>query len=636
MRTVLRLVVPILAVLALLSAAQSDDVKILLQSAPSASKYPNAGFINLVDEARYTIKPNGHWISVTRYAAKICNERGRGIANVHLEYNSSFEKIKIVHARTIKKDGSVINVKPESIQEISPYSGYAMYSSVKAKVMVMPAVENDCIIDYEYEISGNHTIMPSNFWNSWYFQSQEPTMISRFTLQVPSNRGFNQAFYNDKITPTVTPSSDGKMKTYVWESRNLGEIDAEPYMPALSELCPWFEISSIGSWNDVAAWYWKLIEPRIKSAPEIEKAVASLTKGKNTDAEKAKTIFYWVEDKIRYVGLEFGSGAYEPHSAVDVFKNRYGDCKDQTTLLVAMLRAAGIKAYPVLVPVGFCGQTSRRLPSPGIFDHAIAVAEIGGERVWMDATAEVCPFGDLPEADRGREVLVISETSGEFAQTPMYASEENMTSQTSKITLGPDGGIDASVTWTSKGASDLESRITYKYARPNKIKEGLEATAAAISPDAELKEYSTTDPSDRDDPLEITCAFHASGWANRTSKLLIFRPNLQQSVLSQTPFSKAERKFDIHFYGPSSNTSETEILLPQGFKVDEMPQNVSLKTEFASYDRACTLSDGTMKVVEVLIRKSARIPASRYQEVRKFYEDVIQAQKQQAVLRLEG
>ena len=614
--------------------AAKDDVKELLQSAPQSTEYPNAGFVNLIDEAEHVVKPDGRWTTTTRVAAKIFNERGRDIANVHLPYNSAFEKIKVLRARTIKKDGTVVEVKSENIREISPFSGYAMYSSVKAKVMIMPAIENDCIIDYEWEVSGKKSIMPSHFWITWYYQSKEPTMLSRFTLEVPAKRKFTQAAYNTQISPTVTPSKDGKTLTCVWEGRDFGEIKPEPHMPPLNEICPWFELSSVDSWQEVAAWYRELVQPQMKATPEIEQAVAELTKDRETDMEKARSIFYWVEDRIRYVGLEFGASAYEPHSATDVFDNRYGDCKDQATLLISMLRAAGIKAHPVLVPVRFRGATSKRVPSPGIFDHAIAVAEIDGKRIWMDTTAEVCPFGDLPEADRGREVLVITESGSEFVETPEYTAEENGTSQTVKIKLNADGGIAASVLWTSAGSSDLAARATYKYAKPSEIKEGFEASVASVSPGAKLTDFSVSDPRRKDEPLKITYEFEAAGWANRTRKFLIFRPSLYQSVLSQTPFSKSEREYDLRFSNTSANESETEISLPDGFKVEEIPQNLSLQSDFATYDRTCQLDGNTLKIAEKLVRQEARIPAARYQEVKKFYEDAIRAQKQQVVLRL--
>ena len=629
---ILALVLVLLATAAVY--AKSDDAKELLLNAPQASQYPNSGFVNLIDEAKEVIKPDGSWVTTTRTTAKIFNERGREIANVHLPYNSAFEKIKILRARTIKPDGTVVDVKSSDIRDISPYSGYAMYSSVRMKVMIMPAIEDDCIVDYEWQVSGKKSIMPPHFWMGWYYQSREPTMLSRFTLEIPAGSKFRNTSYNTKLVPTQTVSKDGKTATIVWEGRNFGEINPEPYMPPLAEICPWFEVSSVNDWKDVAAWYWKLVQPQLKVTPEIRQAVTELTKDKSSQLEQAKAIFYWVEDKIRYVGLEFGAGAYEPHSAKAVFDNRYGDCKDQATLLCTMLSAAGIKAYPVLVPVGFRGETGKRLPSPGMFDHAIAMGEIDGKQVWMDTTAEVCPFDQLPASDRGLEVLVIKPTGGEFIQTPEYAVDENKTVQRVDIKLDAEGGITSSVSWYSTGNEDLSARATYKYAKPTEIKEGFESTVASVSPDATLNDYSVGDPFKRDEPLQISYDFQASGWANRTKKFLIFRPSLYQSVLSQTPFSKSDRKFDMVFASNSTNESQTTISLPDGFNVEEIPPDVSLNGDFATYDRTYTLDGSTLKIAEKLVRKEARIALDRYAEAKKFYQEAIQAQKQQVVMRI--
>ena len=229
---ILALILSILATGACL-AARDDDAKALLDSAPLASQYPNAGFVNLVDEAKQVIKPDGSWTTTTRVTAKVFNDRGRSIANVHLAYNSAFEKIKILRARTIKKDGTVVNVKQEEMREVSPFAGFAMYSSVKAKVMIMPAVENDCIIDYEWQVSGRTSLMPGQFYAVWYFQSREPTVLSRYTLEIPVGRIVKQGSTKSNVVPAQIFSKDGKTMTYIWEGRDYPEINPEPVHAAL-------------------------------------------------------------------------------------------------------------------------------------------------------------------------------------------------------------------------------------------------------------------------------------------------------------------------------------------------------------------------------------------------------------------
>lgn len=634
MKTTLRRLISILILSACVAGtAFPDDAAELLRSAPSSSQYPNAGYVNLIDECWHTVREDGSWASRTRMTQKICNERGRSAANVHLAFNSAFETIRIIRARTIKKDGAVVEVKPADIQEVTPYSGYAMYSSIKAKVLIMPAVEDDCVIDYEWEISGKSTIMSPHFWSRWYFQSSEPTVLSRFTLTTPTDMGFGSQAYSMEIKPAVTTSKDGMAKTYVWEGRDFSEIEPEPNMPPASEICPWFEVSSVTAWDDVADWYWNLVEPKMKPVPEIEQKVAVLIEGRETDEEKARAIYYCVEDNIRYVALAFGASAYEPHSAADVFANKYGDCKDQATLLVTMLRHAGIKAYPVLLSVSYRGSMDRRLPSPGQFDHAIVLAEIGGKRYWLDPTAEVCPFGDLPDQDRGRDVLVIRDGKGEFIQTPSYDVLTNSVAEHVNIRIDAKGGISASVSIATVGGADLATRATYKYLKPSRIKETFEAMVAGISPNAHLGEHSVSDYSDRDSRMTISYDLQADNWATRTGKFLMFKPGLNQNPAGQTPFSKASRKYDLWFTGAQSSISDTVISLPEGFAVEEMPQDQVLASDFAGYERRCVLEGLTLRVTEKTVRQSAIVPVARYAEVRKFYEDIIQSQKQLVILK---
>ena len=113
----------------------------------------------------------------------------------------------------------------------------------------------------------------------------------------------------------------------------------------------------------------------------------------------------------------------------------------------------------------------------------------------------------------------------------------------------------------------------------------------------------------------------------------MFKPGLDQNPASQTPFSKSDRKYDVWFSGGSSNTSETVVSLPYGFTVEELPADQSLKSDFATYERKCAVDGRTLTISEKISRQDAVVPVSRYAEVRKFYEDIIEAQNQLVILR---
>jgi len=141
--------------------------------------------------------------------------------------------------------------------------------------------------------------------------------------------------------------------------------------------------------------------------------VKKITQGKLTLREKARAIYNWVVTNIRYVGLEFGIAGFKPHSAQEVFNNKYGDCKDKATLLIAMYKAAGIPAFYALVGTREMGKLEKEIPMSQ-FNHAIVVAKIGDELIWLDPTCEVASFGEIPGDDQEKLALVFFEDKAKF------------------------------------------------------------------------------------------------------------------------------------------------------------------------------------------------------------------------------
>ena len=184
--------------------------------------------------------------------------------------------------------------------------------------------------------------------------------------------------------------------TYTWERDKIKPVANEPSMPRVGEVTSWLEISSLDSWQDIAHRFWDLQHPQTKSSKEIKSTVDELIQGKTSEDDKARAIYDWVATKTRYVGLEFGISAYRPHSASEVRDKQYGDCKDKANLLITMLGVAGIKAHPVFLHADERRAVDTRLPTVTAFDHCIALAQVNGKDVWLDATADTCPYGDIP------------------------------------------------------------------------------------------------------------------------------------------------------------------------------------------------------------------------------------------------
>src|SRR5262249_5331409 len=90
--------------------------------------------------------------------------------------------------------------------------------------------------------------------------------------------------------------------------------------------------------------------------------------------------------EIRYFSVSLGESSHRPTAPSAVLKRRYGDCKDKSLLLIALLRALGIEAHPVLLTIGQPRGLDKALPSPQLFNHAIVQVKLGGEAYYLDPT----------------------------------------------------------------------------------------------------------------------------------------------------------------------------------------------------------------------------------------------------------
>nr|CAA9270283.1 Cell division protein FtsK [uncultured Armatimonadetes bacterium] len=609
--------------------------KKLLAGAPKASQYPNAAKATLLDLAETTVRADGSSRTVTRQLIKVFNERGRDEAEVQIPYNSAYEKVTLTRARTIKPDGRVFPVKPADVRDHSAEQGEDSYSDARIKSFSLPAVDDGCLLDYEYVTEERKAQMPGQFWTTWYFQSgPDPVVESRLTLTVPKSLALNKTIKNIDVKPVVKTSADGKSVTYVWAKRDVAPLTFEPMMPGTARIVPHLTLSSIGSWQDIAAWYWRLAKNRMAADATVKAQTKALIKNKATPEEKAKAIFYWVEEKTRYVALEFGISAYQPRPAADVCRNQYGDCKDMTTLLVAMLREAGVTAHPVLLRAGSTEKVSGDLPSPGAFNHAICLAEIGGKKFWLDATAQLCPWGQIPNGDRGAEAFVIRNGVGAFEVIPHGAPEENRVEQNVKLTLAPDGSATGKVLVTGSGDADMGLRAALTFTPPDKVKGLVERMAQSLAPNTRVTKYTVSDFRNKDLPVSLTFDVAVPSWAQKSGSLLLFKARPEQSAGSgSTPFLQEERTHPITQENGALAVSTIEIALPSGFSVLSLPEAAELQSDLGLYRRTVQKGDGTLTIATRAENRRADVPASRYKEVRKYFNDLIRATDESVVIK---
>ncbi len=608
-----------------------------MRTAPKAADLPNSDFVKLLDFGTVTVKPDGTVVAEYRETYKLFNERARRIAEVDLPYNSSYQELTVQRARTIKKNGRILDLMPSEIRSSSLFSDFALYDDSVSEGFSMPGIEDDCVIDYSYRRVSRPLLMPGEFWDYWGFSDRDPIQHCRYVLNVPASRKLQFKVYDRPgFEPKVSLSANGKTKTYVWELKDLPPIEVEPSMPPSSEVRVWLQATSISSWDSVARWFWGLAKPQAITTSAIKSTVAGLTAGKQTDEAKARAIYDWVANQVRYVGLEFGLSAFRPHATTQVYEKLYGDCKDKSLLLVTMLGIAGIKAHPVLLHTDSQHSVRERLPSLDAFDHCIALADVGGKQVWLDATAETCEYGDIPGSVRGAEALVTREAGGEFMRIPAYAAEENGGEAVASVVLAADGSAEVEMELRFRGSLGQQMRAYARQATPDQRKQLVQAMGQSIASGAVVKSSDLPDGAEKAGPFLLKMKLSASAWARRVGNSLLVPMSMGKiGADARNPFAKETRHWPIVNANAMRDFGELTISLPEGFEVEETPQDANLDAPLSSYRRTVRKSvDGRSLTVRIEgLTQRGTAPAKDYPGMKRYFDEMIRIAGDVLILR---
>ena len=600
---------------------KDQEVSMLIMSAPDHEDMPDNALVVLLDEVKYQLLPDDTLINKTHRLFKILDERGKDASEIKLPYDSTFQSINIDLARVIKPDGTITGISKQDIQEVTPWLNFPSYNNNKVLIISMPGVTVGSIIEYQVtveEIPGSKLFGHREIEGGFALASSNPVKRARIEVSVPADREFKSTFVNTKpLQPVVV--TDGEMKHFTWNLSDIPAMITEPMMPPVLDVSPLLLISSIPSWGDIADWWRGLEAEAVVPDDAIRSTANLLTQNLSSQKDKAKALFYYVATQIRYVGLEYGQSNRRPHQASEVYKNQYGDCKDKTTLLVSMLREAGIEAYPALVATIFAGRAWEDAPQVSAFDHVITLGLIDNQWVWMDPTAETSSFEDIPAAIQDRDALVIFNDGYQLTKIPVMAPEKNMDQEIMDIQIAEDSSATIFSTTTAVGINAASSRAYLKSLDPIYRKQYLEGIIAARATGGKLKDFKISDLDDLSQPYKLELAYTAPDYIEWANGIGLFKA----SVLAADKTAIIDgRKYPVFLGNTSIGESFVHITLPQNIKVYYLPPPVTLEIPQIRYTSEYTLSGCTITYHLRYETRDISIPLKDYDKYAEFQEKV--------------
>jgi tetratricopeptide (TPR) repeat protein len=539
-----------------------------------------------------------------------------------IPFAGSNERVDIDYVRVRKPDGSVVETPatdaqemPQEVTRIAPF-----YSDLKEKQLPVRNLRVGDRLEYKARILRTKAEAPGEFWGQEGFGSGIVVLDESIELHVPKGK------YVKVWSPEHTPvkSESGSEIIYRWTGSqleptvnkdgkaNTKEVDPDGELPAIA----W---TTFKSWEDVGTWYRGLELDRTVADAQVKAKVAELIAGKTTDESKVRALYGYVATQVRYIGIAFGVGRYQPHQASDVLGNQYGDCKDKHTLLASMLTVAGFHPEAVLIGAGI--RMNEDVPSPGAFNHLITTVPVDGKQVWLDATAEIAPYQVLLPVIRDKQALVIPETGvPKIERTPPALPFAAFGRFVGNGTLSKDGTMKAQVEYTSRGDEELVLRTVLRQVPPGQWDQMVQQLSQGMGFGGTTSHAEASRPDVTTDPVKLSYDYErekTGDWDNyKILPLfpLVFLPSIDEK--------NPPKKQPIELGTPRVETSISTIKLPEGWGA-ELPEVVHQKTGFASFDKTYKIEGQTLTVerrVEILQK---RVPASEWKAYKKWLDATV-------------
>lgn len=324
-----------------------------------------------------------------RIALLMENENGvQDSGNLHFSFNAEFEEL-CLHRVVIHRNGQTIDrLDSSKVKLIQPERGLGdhMFTGHKTALLFVEDLRVGDVLEYAFTTRGANPALGGHYSTRFVIQGGTPVDRQLFRVVWEGKNPLQQRQHLSQEKPAVRTLGSGT--EYAWNYTNLQAIAYEDYQPASYEPYPYVELSDFSSWGEVVNWAVPLYDTGPTNLPAaMDELIAGWKTSAKSDEEKARLALEFVQDGLRYTGIELGPDSYRPANPVETFQKRFGDCKGKVVLLRLLLQQMGIESYPALVNSSVREAIENRLPSPFAFNHVILKIQLNGQTAWVDPTS---------------------------------------------------------------------------------------------------------------------------------------------------------------------------------------------------------------------------------------------------------
>jgi len=621
-----------------------------------------------IGKTKFIYTPSqGVQLEFTRHTRiKILSAAGYDWANVEIPlYRDGSNKEEVAQLKGITYnlvDGKIEKDKLRREHKFSENHSehYDLYK------FTMPSVREGSVLEYEY------TVVSDFLFNlqDWKFQWPIPVVWSEYSLAIPEYyqykqlmQGYHPLAVNESSRKadyfvvtykvdhdpasmvnqreTRTQKINFQADVYRWAAQQVPALVEEPFVTTLNDYVSKisFELAYVnfpGQMMENFTTTWKEIDEELlhlkdfggllKANHNLKKKARDLTTLLDQPSEKLEVVYSFMRDSLRWNGE---NGVLASQSSNKTLEDKQGNAADINLTLIAMLRAIDVQAYPVVLSTRDHGMIRQSFPMLSQYNYTVGVALLDGQTFLLDATEPNCPLNLLPERCLNGIGRLVSE---DFADRWI---DLNATTPAARFTM-------ANVSLTDQ--YQLKSQINTQYSNylalnlRNKFAdhqvEDRKAHLLARHEGGELQQYAHSQWLDVNQPLKETYEVLLQHQVVQAGEMIYIDPVLV-GKLEENPFQRTERSFPVDFAYPSHTTYMMNLTVPEGYQVEEVPENLMLALPEQSGVYSCQVQQvgRVLQFVHKLEMNKSRYYAQEYPFLRAFFQQIVAKQAEPLVLR---
>lgn len=381
--------------------------------------------------------------------------------------------------------------------------------------------------------------------------------------------------------------------------------------------------------DDLYNWYKLVSSAMTNDTSAFASFTKSLVKDKKTDEEKIKTVYYWIQDNIRYVAFEDGIAGFRPDECADVFRKRYGDCKGMANLTKNMLKVLGYDSR--LVWIGTKHQNfSYDQPGMPVDNHAICAVKLNGKFIFLDGTESYCAMYDYANRIQGRRCIVEDGDKYTIERIPEWGYEHNEESSVETINI-KDNQLEINVARKYKGESKLNLIRQYNYLSSESKDEIIYKYVTDDNINFKASNIKSSDLKNRDIDASLNYTLSIENQIIKTKNGMMV--NIEWDREFDGMWFDSSRRVDMDLDHKMYIKRNVTLNVPQGYKVSKLPKPINIENEYYIFKLEMKLVGNTVVYNKTIISKKDYLTTSMLRtfmndclELSKFYNTYIEFQ----------